>query len=224
MSSVLARRNDKVAAIHMRQKGMSYSEIRKELNVSKGTLSAWLSGIELTTEQIAALKNIPQRIERYRETVQKRNKARLEAVYEKAKKDIGDFSQKELLLAGLMLYWGEGTKALPAHVALTNTNPGMLKFFLKWLDLFNVDKSKIKVRLHLYSDMDIDTTMLYWSKELSLPLAQFRKPYIKKTESSSITYRNSFKMGTCSVTYGSAPLYEYIMMCIKVLENSATRP
>ncbi len=208
----------------MRQKGMSYSKIKTVLNVSKSTLSNWLSGVVLSKEQLSKLKEItPQKIERYRETMKIKKTARLETVFQKAQSDIGILSQRDLFVAGIALYWGEGTKAQPAHVALTNTNPAMLQFFLKWIDIFNIDKSKIRIRLHLYNDMDIKKSMQFWSKELSIPLAQFRKPYIKKTSSFSITYRNSFKMGTCSVTYGNAPLYEYIMMCIKVLESPIIR-
>jgi hypothetical protein len=221
----MARKNDKITAIEMRKKGMSYSQIKDALGLSKSTMSNWLSSMPLTKEQISGLRDKnPQRIERYRTTMRNKKIARQDAVLKKAQEDIGTLADRELFFAGLALYWGEGTKAQPATVALTNTNPAMLQFFLRWLELFNPDKKKIRIKLHLYNDMDVQKAMLFWSKTLDVPLAQFHKPYIKKTDSFSLTYRNSFKMGTCSVIYGSTSLYEYIMMCIQVLASPATRP
>jgi orotate phosphoribosyltransferase-like protein len=41
----------KKEAIRLRKKGRSYNEISKELGVAKSTLSLWLKGIPLTSEQ-----------------------------------------------------------------------------------------------------------------------------------------------------------------------------
>lgn len=43
--------DQKNLAISLRKEGVSYNEIRKKINVSKGTLSLWLRDIELTQIQ-----------------------------------------------------------------------------------------------------------------------------------------------------------------------------
>ena len=43
--------NDKIAAIGLRKKGKTYSQILKKINVSRSSLSLWLRNIELTDSQ-----------------------------------------------------------------------------------------------------------------------------------------------------------------------------
>ena len=151
--------------------------------------------------------------------MQAKKDARLNEVYKKVFHDIGKFSNRDLFLAGLFLYWGEGTKAQNSLVAITNTNSSLIKFFIKWLKLFGIENKDLKVKLHLYSDMNIKENLDFWSKELKIPLSQFYKPYIKKTDSKSITYKNGFGKGTCSVILGSRDLWEYILMSIKYISK-----
>lgn len=216
----MARKIDKQKAITMRQKGMSYSQIKEKLKISKSTLSGWLHDMPLSEKRIKELQaDNPIRIERYRNTMQAKKDARLNEVYKKISKDINTFSKRDLFLAGLFLYWGEGTKASNCSVVLTNTNPAMLKFFIKWLESFGVKKKSLKVKLHLYSDMHIKKSLDFWSKELKIPINQFQKSYIKKTSSKSITYKNGFGKGTCSVIFNNRDIWEYIMMGLKYISK-----
>ena len=71
------------------------------------------------------------------------------------KKDIGKFSKRDLFIAGLFMYWGEGTKTFNTMTSVSNTDPAVLKLFIKWLNDFGIKKKDLGVKLHLYSDMDI---------------------------------------------------------------------
>jgi transcriptional regulator with XRE-family HTH domain len=217
----MARKLDKQKAIKLRQKGLSYSQIKEKLGINKSTLSGWLYDMPLSEERIKELRDFsPQRIERYRNTMRVKKENRLENVYKKVSKDIGVFSKREIFLLGLFLYWGEGTKRSNCSVVLTNTNPAMIKFFIKWLELFGVKKKDLKIRLHLYSDMDIDQGIDFWVKELKIPRNQFQKPYIKKTLLTSITYKNGFGKGTCCVIFENRDLWEYIKMGLKYISEN----
>ncbi len=212
----MARTKDKQKAIEMRKRGMSYSQIKEKLGVSKSTLSGWLYAMPLSEKRIKELRdNNPIRIERCRNTKRIKKETRLASVYQNVKRDIGLLSKRDLFLAGLFLYWGEGTKVQSGQVVLTNTNPAMLKLFIQWLGLFGVERKKLAVRLHLYSDMDIQRSLSFWSKELKIPKNQFRKPYIKKTKLKSITYKNGFGKGTCCVIFDNRDIWEYITMGLK---------
>ncbi len=222
--TIMARKLDKQKALAMRQKGMSYSQIKDHIGVSKSTLSGWLKDFPLSEKRIRELRdNSPIRIERYRNTMRAKKEARLKMVYEKVSKDIGVFSKREIFLLGMFLYWGEGTKAKNTSVALTNTNPAMVKFFINWLDSFNVQRKKLKVKLYLYSDMNINKSIAFWSKELRIPVSQFTKPYIKKTNLASITYKNGFGKGTCCVMFDNRDLLEYIIMGLKYISEVSNK-
>ena len=83
----------------------------------------------------------------------------------------------------------------------------------------NVEKKVLKIRLHLYLDMDIKAETSYWAKELNLPIHNFAKPYIKESKFTSLTYKNSFGHGTCNVIYSNSVLHNKIMMSLKYLRD-----
>lgn len=61
-------------AIELRKLGWSYIAIKKELQVSKGSLSLWLNKYPLTDKQIRLLSPLSRerRIEHFRETFRKK--------------------------------------------------------------------------------------------------------------------------------------------------------
>jgi len=216
----MARKKDRQKALKMRRNGMSYSQIKEKLKVSKSTLSEWLHDMPLSEKRIRELRdNSPIRIERYRNTMRAKREAKNKIAYQNIAKRIGNISNREFLIAGLFLYWAEGSKTKTFSIGLTNTNPTMLVLFIRWLQFFNVPKSKLKVHLHLYSDMNIKKQIHFWSKTLNIPISQFRKPYIKKTELSSITYTNGFGQGTCSVILDNGPISSEVMMGIQYIQD-----
>lgn len=216
----MARKQDKQKAISLRQMGLSYSQIKEKLGIGKGTLSGWLYDMPLSEEKIRELRDFsPQRIERYRNTMKGKRDAKNKIAYQNIAQKIGNISDREFLIAGLFLYWAEGSKTKTFSMGLTNTNPTMLVLFIRWLQFFDVPKSKLKVHLHLYSDMNIKKQMDFWSKTLNLDIKQFRKPYIKKTTLSSITYTNGFGQGTCSVILDNGPITAEVMMGIQYIQD-----
>ena len=161
------------------------------------------------------------RIERCRNTKLKKRQTRLDSVYGIVAKDIGILSKRDLFLAGLFLYWGEGTKVNRYSTAFTNTDPVMVKFFVKWVTTcFDIKKSDLDILLHLYDDMNIKGATKFWSKELDIPLSQFKKPYIKESKLSGLTYKNGFGRGTCNVRIGGRNLAEYINQALKYIRNT----
>ena len=220
----MSRIKDRQKAIYLRKQGKTYSEIRGELKISKSTLSDWLSKLPLNSEQINNLEKSRKNnkflgIEKIRITKQRKREARIKIIYEKQKDYWGKLSKRELEIAGLFLYWGEGNKRLNGSVSLNNTDPKVMKFTLYWiLNGLQVSKEKIKVDLHLYSDMKIEEEISFWSKELELPLSHFRKPYIKKSKRIDIDQKG-FGHGTCTLVVNDVHLKERIMMGIKSIAD-----
>ena len=147
--------------------------------------------------------------------MQAKKDKRLAVCYDEEKKKLLPLSWKELLLAGLFLYWGEGVKSLTSSVSLNNTDPEIVKFFTYWLTkILRIPKGKIKIYVHLYQDMNIKRELDFWSKELNISRSQFAKPYIKKSKRENLTHKG-FGHGTCGVCVGNVRLKERIIMSLK---------
>lgn len=220
----MARRLQKEQAIQMRKEGKTYSEIIEVLNVPKGTLSDWLSEYPLTDEQLLLLqKNIKYKkllgVERTTAVKHKKKQERLQKTIQLEKEQLLPLLEKELYLSGLFLYWGEGLKGWGGSISLNNTDPKVVKFYIFWLvTSLRIPKEKLKVIVHLYNDMDIEESLDYWSKELSLPRSQFIRPYIKKSLRSSLTQKG-YGHGTCGIYVCNQPLKEKIMAGIQILAD-----
>lgn len=205
-------------AIILRKQGKSYGEIKKELNVSKSTLSDWLKNYPLTNEQLLRLKNlIYLRVEKCRITRENKRNERYEQIQKEELDKWTPLSKKELYLAGLFLYWGEGNKSLKGSISLNNTDPSVVNFFLYWLvKILNFEHKKIRVYVHLYNDMNIEEELNYWSKQLNLPRSQFIKPYIKNSTRSSLTQKG-FGHGTCGIMVNNIRYKEKIILGLKAI-------
>lgn len=93
--------------------------------------------------------------------------------------------ERQLKLAGTMLYWAEGAKGNEKNgnctVDLANSNPSMVKLFLSFLrDICGIDEKRLRCFLYCHANQDIDGVKKYWSSITNIPLGQFTKPYIRK--------------------------------------------
>lgn len=110
---------------------------------------------------------------------------------------------------GLMLYWGEGDKTKDYFVALTNTNPSILIYFVSWFrEFFPITESKLKCRLYIWENLDEEKCKKFWSKKLNIPITQFTKSYISKSKPK--IKKNKHNFGVCRVSYGSKKIMSEI--------------
>ena len=115
---------------------------------------------------------------------------------------------------GAMLYWAEGDKTKNYFIALTNTDPSVLVYFVKWFrTYFEVEEKRLKCRLYIWSSLDEKKAKEFWSEKLKIPLDQFTKSYISKSIPKIRKRRHEF--GVCRVSYGSKKIFSEIMQEIK---------
>jgi len=214
----MALRILKDAAIKLREQGKSYSQIKAELGISKSTLSGWLSGMPLSPSAITALQKSSAVIEKIRQTKLKNRTTRLNGVYDKVSRDLGIITGREQFVAGFFLYWAEGAKTTPYAITLSNTDPEMIVAFIKWLTLLEVPKDKIIIRLQLYADMDVKKEIIYWVKNTGISIKNFKKPYIKKSNLSDLTYI-SRGHGTCNAMVYNRDVAEYVHQGLVALKS-----
>jgi len=161
-----------------------------------------------------------KRIERYRETMKKKKGERLNKYYLEEKSKIFPLTKRDFFIAGVFLYWGEGSKTMSKEVSVSNTDPSMINFFMDWaVNYLKIPREKICFTLHLYNDMDIDKEIKFWSKKINAHKSQFRKPYIKQTSIKSINYKGMFGHGTCNARIFDARLSEKVLMAIRAVSD-----
>lgn len=201
--------------IILRNEGKTFSEIRKIVKVSKSTLSIWLKPYPLSKEQMLKVNNMKYRaIERFRETMREKRKKRLDKYSKEIKHRLLPLSKKNLFIAGLFLYWGEGNKASSHTISINNTDPSVLKFTRYWYSkALDIKEKNMKIYLHLYKDMNKIKEIDYWSRQLHIPKSQFIRPYIKESKKLNIDQKG-FGHGTCGLVVHNTVIKEKILMGI----------
>jgi len=204
------RFKEKIAAVWLRKKGKSYSEISKKLGVSKSTLSGWLKNIELTPQQKKRLMTKRQ-LAGYKgaKINQRYADKRRKIIIKKARKEVDDLINNPLFVAGLMLYWAEGLKA-KEKVRFSNSDSSMIRLMMKWFrKICHVPEHKFRISLCLHELHVRKDVREFWSRVTGVPLSQFTKDTIKPTIHSQRT--NKLYEGTCRITIHSVDLFKKIM-------------
>jgi len=204
--------NEKIEAIRLRKLGKSYSEVRRKIKVSKGTLSLWLRDIKLTPMQEKRLYVTLREKNTYRLAKANRQKRvkRTNKVIHKAKKEVKSLFKSPLFLSGLMLYWAEGDKSeITEQVKFSNSDPVMIKFMMRWFKkICQVPEKKFRIALHIHKLHCRKDVEKYWSKLTNIPLIQFHKTQIKPT---SLRHRrNRLYNGTCAIRINDVDLFRKI--------------
>lgn len=199
----------------LRKEGKTYAEIRKIHPIPKSTLSVWLgekyAGIFDKAAQYEHLKKI--RILAVK-TLQGNKIARdiihsARGIKVVQSLPMRDKNFQKALLA--MLYWAEGTKhERNGAVTFANTDPRMMRLYISMLrNCFDIDESRLRVRLHLHYYHNKKESIRYWSELLNVHPSRFGKLYIKK-RSKTRKFRRNFK-GICFVIYGSTGMFKEIL-------------
>ncbi|MBI2637211.1 MAG: hypothetical protein HYW81_03405, partial [Parcubacteria group bacterium] len=96
---------------------------------------------------------------------------------------------------GIGIYWGEGNKANHNTIRVGNSDPALLKAFIYFLiKFFGIKKEDLRFHLHLFTDIDIQEAISFWSKTLGIQKEQFYKPMVSVSGSMG-TYRKKSKYG-----------------------------
>lgn len=167
---MVQKREEKEKAILLRSKGYSYSEILNEVHVAKSTLSIWLRDVGLSNTQRQKLtKKKLEACRRGGEIKRKQRIERTELIQHAAKIEVGRISKRELLLIGTALHWAEGAKEKEkrpgCRVDFCNTDPRMIRVYLRWLvEVCEVKRKDIQFSIYIHKNMKdkITDVKKYW--------------------------------------------------------------
>ncbi|MFA5791429.1 MAG: hypothetical protein WC884_00085 [Candidatus Paceibacterota bacterium] len=172
----------KETAKKMRVSGASLDDISKKLDVTKSTLSFWCKDIILTESAIKKIKTKGKMksirgLLRYSELKRKDRMQRNILNKKEGMVMLGSLSDRDILMVGLGLYWGEGYKYENGEFGFTNSNPLMIRFYFKWLKLWNIEKDSLIFRLTLneFFRKEESSIKSFWINFLNVKNEQFSK-------------------------------------------------
>lgn len=191
----MAKFEKRLIAIRLRRAGQSIRSIAMRLGVSKSTVSVWCRDLQLTRAQkLRLMKNAIRAGHRGRMMGAQRNKEKkreqIEFYKQLGKQDVGKLTTRDWLIAGVALYWGEGSKK--SRFAFTNSDPQMIQFVSRWLrKAFGVKRSEFMPRIFINAihAPRIGKVMSFWSQLLQVPTHQFGKPILLRDRPKKI-YEN----------------------------------
>ena len=170
-------------ARELRRRGWTYDQIEAELGCSRSSVSLWVRDLP---------KPEPRYTPQEQQTLMRAGLARLRSAQdeerqrtkEEAKLAIGELSARELFLVGVGLYWAEGGKDKPydrrENVAFVNSDPGMIKVFLAWLDLLGIERERLRFTVMIHENADVARAEQFWAELVSADLSAFNKTTLKR--------------------------------------------
>jgi len=212
-------KKDKDKAFELRRLGKTYREIEKQLGISRSTLSGWFSKNEefarVLEENIKkSTEESTVRINRFNENRGKRLKDRYEQARKEAVLEFKQLKDNPLFFVALALYWGEGDKRSKYNIRISNTEPPLVKIFVLFAEqILKIERSKIKIGLLLYPDLDDNICKRYWAEELGLLGSNFYKSIVIKGRDKG----NRLSYGVCSLGFSSIYLKQKILVWIKMI-------
>ena len=85
---------------------------------------------------------------------------------EAAAAEIGQLTDREVLIAGAIAYWCEGTKSKPYRnadrVVFMNSDPGLIRFFLRFLEAAGVVRDDLILRVCIHESADAEAAQRFW--------------------------------------------------------------
>jgi hypothetical protein len=180
----------------LRRAGLSYGEIMGLIPVKKSTLATWCREVTLTPIQIEALKErAPSRLGIPVDTNRKR-RLEIQEIRGRARDQVPGLISDPYWVAGLVLYWAEGTKGAN-RLSMANTNPRALRLFIHWTRRFLTPTAEFTLHLHLHEGNDEKASRRFWRDECGLPESRFIKTFIKAKGTGH--RKNHLPHGVCTV-------------------------
>lgn len=230
---------ERARALSLRIKGKSYNEIKKEIKVSKSTLSLWLRDVLISDK---ARDRLNERMrEKGAKMLIKMNKLqtknaekRAKVSCETGKQKVHILGQNELLIIGAVLYWAEGHKRLRVRdgkermghkISFVNSDPEMIRTFVRFLrECLNIPSDRIRLSMRLYAHINELAAKRFWLQASGLPESRFYKTtYLVSGASKKIRPHNRLPWGTLQVEVCNTSKFHYLLGLIEGVKEKIKR-
>lgn len=199
-------------ARELRGQGWTYNQIKAELGCSKSSVSLWVRDLphpepKCTPEEQRARMNAG--LARFHAARDRERAATKQA----AAAAIGELSDRELFIAGVALYWAEGSKDKPYRrtevLQFINSDPNVIRLFLRWLELLEVTRDRLTLRVSIHETADVKAAESFWAEVVGVDTSVFSKATLKKHNPRTVRKNTADTYHGCLAIYvrQSADLY-----------------
>ncbi|GAA3126519.1 hypothetical protein GCM10010466_16760 [Planomonospora alba] len=194
----------RLRARELRARGWTYQEIEQELGVSRSSVSLWVRDLpragRLSWEE--ARRRTAEGVERYWEREREiRRAARQEISDAAAAAEVGRLTDREILIAGAVAYWCEGYKNKPRresnHVTFINSDPGLIRLFLRFLEVAGVSRDRLCFRVHIHESADVEAAERFWLDLTGADPGQFRRTTLKRHNARTVRHNTGADYRGC---------------------------
>jgi predicted transcriptional regulator len=173
-------------ARELRKQGLNYNQIAAELGVSKSSVSLWVR--DLPRPAGLSYEECRQRsadgVRRYWAAERPIREAQREAMRQAAAAEIGQLTEREIVIAGAIAYWCEGAKNKPYRrsdrVVFTNSDAALVGLFLRFLRIAGIERDRLIYQVQIHESADVDAAQRFWLGVTGADAAQFRRPTLKR--------------------------------------------
>jgi hypothetical protein len=170
----------------LRNQGHDYEEIAAELGVSKSSISLWVRDLPIPPRLSyqECRKRSAEGSRRYWENERALRDAQRSAARDRAAAEIGPLTGREILVAGALAYWCEGTKDKPhrrsQRVVFINSDAALISFFLRFLTVAGVPREDLVFRVYIHETADVEAARQFWLNRTGADASQFRATVLKR--------------------------------------------
>lgn len=172
-------------ARELRLRGLDYDEIVAQLGVAKSSVSLWVRDLprlgRLSDEAIR--QRAAERARKHWQAERHVRNAQRAATRNAAMAEVGQLNDREVLVAGAVVYWCEGSKNKHHRrydrVSFINSDPGLIRFFLRFLEVAGVTQVDLRFSVSIHESADVAAAVRFWQEVTGAGIEQFNKSVIK---------------------------------------------
>ncbi|MFE2328845.1 hypothetical protein ACFXD5_33930 [Streptomyces sp. NPDC059385] len=194
-------------ARELRLQGLTYDQIQVELGCSKSSISLWVRDLPKVDHRSPSEQGRDAALKRWAHESPRRGEAR-DAAVKAAREEIGPLGDRDLFLAGVALYWAEGSKSKPYRrdetVTFINSDPGVIRVWLAWLQLMEIPRERLKFRVMIHESADVEGAEQYWADLVGAQRTQLQRTTLKKHNPKTVRKNTGTEYRGCLIVRVSA--------------------
>lgn len=188
---------EKNMVIALRKKGLTYSQILKQVPVSKSSVSLWLMDYPLTETEKKMLKDkktadMTRWKIRAAASLHGAKVMRDKELYEKSKIEFEKNINEPFFQVGISLYWAEGSKR-SSSFGFVNSDEDMIKLMIAWVKEYLHVEEEIRMRVYTHKAFSGEHHDVIWSKVTGLSIERFGKIVYKSVYGLTSKKRPNYK-------------------------------
>lgn len=203
----MAKIKEREIAQGLRKQGTSIADIATKLRVSKSTVSSWCRDIVLSEDAIRQIvlqskSKSTKSILLYTEKLRLKRQNDVQYSMSEGAKLVASLTDRDVFCIGLGLYWGEGYKQGNQEFGFTNSDAGMIRFYIKWLAVtFRIGNNDLILRVSINEAHRnrVNEVEEYWAKITGVPLSQFTRVSLVKVTSKKVYANRDTHFGTLRI-------------------------